>query len=193
MWFPAGMFNKPFRAGLLLLASIVVAPAAGSPPNILYCLADDWSWPHAGVYGDQVVHTPTGPVLVSSLGHPIPLASIVSVTHVDHQLGFLQGLGLGMLIGGTGGAILGASGGDDPPCGPESFCILRFSAGEKAVFAGVAFGGLGALIGGIVGALRGDRDEWESTPSAASTFRTVTSSIRPIGPPGSIAGLTATF
>ncbi|MCG8527295.1 MAG: sulfatase-like hydrolase/transferase, partial [Opitutales bacterium] len=28
-------------------------------PNILFCLADDWGWPHAGVYGDQVVNTPT--------------------------------------------------------------------------------------------------------------------------------------
>lgn len=28
-------------------------------PNILFCLADDWSWPHAGVYGDAVVQTPT--------------------------------------------------------------------------------------------------------------------------------------
>lgn len=30
-----------------------------SRPNILFCLADDWGWPHAGVYGDQVVKTPT--------------------------------------------------------------------------------------------------------------------------------------
>ncbi len=28
------------------------------PPNILFCLADDWGWPHAGVYGDEVVKTP---------------------------------------------------------------------------------------------------------------------------------------
>jgi N-sulfoglucosamine sulfohydrolase len=28
-------------------------------PNILFCLADDWSWPHAGVYGDKVVRVPT--------------------------------------------------------------------------------------------------------------------------------------
>jgi uncharacterized sulfatase len=30
-----------------------------SRPNILFALADDWSWPHAGVYGDKVVKTPT--------------------------------------------------------------------------------------------------------------------------------------
>jgi arylsulfatase A-like enzyme len=29
------------------------------PPNILFCIADDWGWPHAGVYGDPVVQTTT--------------------------------------------------------------------------------------------------------------------------------------
>lgn len=29
------------------------------PPNILFCIADDWGWPHAGSYGDHVVKTPT--------------------------------------------------------------------------------------------------------------------------------------
>jgi uncharacterized sulfatase len=28
-------------------------------PNILFCLADDWSWPHASIAGDKVVNTPT--------------------------------------------------------------------------------------------------------------------------------------
>src|SRR5688572_16115226 len=27
-------------------------------PNVLVCIADDWSWPHAGAYGDKVVKTP---------------------------------------------------------------------------------------------------------------------------------------
>ncbi len=33
--------------------------AADNRPNILFCLADDWGYPHAGVYGDPVVRTPT--------------------------------------------------------------------------------------------------------------------------------------
>ncbi len=51
------------------LAAIVLAsagpgsraanPAADPRPSILFALADDWAWPHAGVYGDQVVKTPT--------------------------------------------------------------------------------------------------------------------------------------
>jgi len=28
-------------------------------PNILFAIADDWGWPHAGSYGDPVVKTPT--------------------------------------------------------------------------------------------------------------------------------------
>ncbi|HNS20294.1 MAG TPA: sulfatase [Sedimentisphaerales bacterium] len=28
-------------------------------PNILFCIADDWSWPHASIAGDRVVKTPT--------------------------------------------------------------------------------------------------------------------------------------
>lgn len=27
-------------------------------PNILFAIADDWSWPHAGAYGDPVIQTP---------------------------------------------------------------------------------------------------------------------------------------
>ncbi len=28
-------------------------------PNILFCIADDWAWPHASITGDTVVKTPT--------------------------------------------------------------------------------------------------------------------------------------
>ncbi len=55
-------------AAVALLAA--VAPSEGPPPqeptaeterrpNILFCIADDWGYPHAGVYGEQVVHTPS--------------------------------------------------------------------------------------------------------------------------------------
>ncbi|MEM7205215.1 MAG: sulfatase-like hydrolase/transferase [Planctomycetota bacterium] len=30
----------------------------GKRPNILFCIADDWGWPHASAYGDPVVRTP---------------------------------------------------------------------------------------------------------------------------------------
>jgi len=59
-----------FLPGLSLVAIVITSlsgmdalavHAAKSPlprPNILFCLADDWAWPHAGAYGDKVVSTP---------------------------------------------------------------------------------------------------------------------------------------
>lgn len=49
---------------LLLLFTLFSSPLKpkekrASKPNILFLIADDWSFPHAGVYGDQVVRTPT--------------------------------------------------------------------------------------------------------------------------------------
>ena len=34
------------------------AKSTGKRPNLLFCVADDWQWPHAGAYGDSVVQTP---------------------------------------------------------------------------------------------------------------------------------------
>ena len=48
-----------FTCVTVLLAIISSSAFAGERPNILFCMADDWSWPHAGVYGDQCVKTPT--------------------------------------------------------------------------------------------------------------------------------------
>lgn len=44
----------------ILLAAAQTAQAAevDPRPNILLCIADDWGYPHAGVYGDPVVKTP---------------------------------------------------------------------------------------------------------------------------------------
>lgn len=48
-------------AFLSLLLIHRAAPAAGpdARPSILLAIADDWSFPHAGVYGDTCVKTPT--------------------------------------------------------------------------------------------------------------------------------------
>ncbi|MCP4976063.1 MAG: sulfatase [Maribacter sp.] len=47
----------------LLSGSTVRTPIQDSKsskrPNIVFLIADDWSYPHAGVYGDQTVRTPT--------------------------------------------------------------------------------------------------------------------------------------
>lgn len=36
-----------------------IPQSARERPNILFAIADDWGWPHAGSYGDPVVSTPT--------------------------------------------------------------------------------------------------------------------------------------
>ena len=41
------------------LAPVPAAHAADDRPSIFFAMADDWAWPHAGVYGDKVVKTPT--------------------------------------------------------------------------------------------------------------------------------------
>jgi arylsulfatase A-like enzyme len=44
---------------VITLAVSACARAPEPPPNIVFAVADDWSWPHAGAYGDSVVATPT--------------------------------------------------------------------------------------------------------------------------------------
>lgn len=52
---------KPIIILGLLVASIFIFSCTEEPPqrpNILFAIADDWGWPHAGIYGDPVVQTP---------------------------------------------------------------------------------------------------------------------------------------
>lgn len=42
----------------LLLALGASLPAAQTRPNIVFAIADDWSFPHASIYGDRTVRTP---------------------------------------------------------------------------------------------------------------------------------------
>ncbi|MEX2380952.1 MAG: sulfatase, partial [Opitutales bacterium] len=46
---------------LLAVDPARLAAAADSPqrPNILFAFADDWGYPHAGVYGDRTIETPS--------------------------------------------------------------------------------------------------------------------------------------
>src|SRR5262249_53575419 len=58
-----GRLRLSIEIAALFLAAVSMVGAAAEPadkrPNLLFALADDWSWPHAGVYGDKVVQTPT--------------------------------------------------------------------------------------------------------------------------------------
>ncbi len=42
----------------IVLSAVAVAAAAAERPNILFALADDWSYPHASAYGCRWVKTP---------------------------------------------------------------------------------------------------------------------------------------
>jgi N-sulfoglucosamine sulfohydrolase len=46
-------------SALAFPASAQQTSARPHRPNILFAIADDWSWPHAGAYGDRTVATPT--------------------------------------------------------------------------------------------------------------------------------------
>lgn len=50
-------FANRLACGLLVLLSLPAT--AAEQPNFLLLMADNWSWPHAGAYGDPVVKTPT--------------------------------------------------------------------------------------------------------------------------------------
>jgi arylsulfatase A-like enzyme len=52
-------FTRRAALGALAGALPVGLRAADARPNILFCIADDWSWGHAGAYGDRAVATPT--------------------------------------------------------------------------------------------------------------------------------------
>ncbi|MFC1635057.1 sulfatase [Planctomycetota bacterium] len=61
-------FVRTVASGTLGLLGLTALPCCASAasgrrikkrPNILFCLADDWSWPHASIGGDTVVQTPT--------------------------------------------------------------------------------------------------------------------------------------
>lgn len=53
---------KTFLAAQLSLVSALLASVSAakeeSRPNILFCLSDDQSWPHASAYGEPVIKTP---------------------------------------------------------------------------------------------------------------------------------------
>jgi N-sulfoglucosamine sulfohydrolase len=53
-------FLFPALTILFVVVSLASAAQTNSPsqPNILFCFADDWAYPHAGAYGDTVVQTP---------------------------------------------------------------------------------------------------------------------------------------
>ena len=48
------------------VAKTTTGTTQASRPNIVFLIADDWSYPHAGIYGDETVRTPTFDALASN-------------------------------------------------------------------------------------------------------------------------------
>ena len=57
-----GSFVRQVFVGIVCACMITLSQCTGTlppkRPNILFAIADDWGWPHAGIYGDPVVKTP---------------------------------------------------------------------------------------------------------------------------------------
>ena len=55
-------FGIPAAVWAVFVSLLAMPGAAGTAedgrPNVLFAIADDWGWPHAGAYGDPVVKTP---------------------------------------------------------------------------------------------------------------------------------------
>lgn len=135
----------------------------------------------------RVEQTPTGFVLRDTQGNVVPYESVGSVEHVSHGMGALEGLGLGVLIGGGVGAVSGLASGDDRCDDTENECdVFNFTAGEKAILFGILIGGVGGLVGLAVGAVKGSKDVYSF--GASQQYR-----VTPSGPPGSAVGATITW
>ena len=52
------MRGAALAALLVLAAAAATRTAPAARPNVLLVIADDWSYPHAGIYGDRAVRTP---------------------------------------------------------------------------------------------------------------------------------------
>lgn len=84
--------------------------------------------------------------------HTVATDRIEQIRLTQHGRGALDGLGVGLLMGGAGGAMIGfglgsACSEDDLLCDP----------GFYAAISGALFGALGGLVGGAIGSARGHR------------------------------------
>ena len=82
-------------------------------------------------------------------------SEIKSITFRKHGKGALEGLGMGLLLGGLFGAVIGYSSGDDPGSG-----ILALKRKDKVILYAIFWGGISGLGGLIVGSLEGSTEKY---------------------------------
>jgi hypothetical protein len=140
--------------------------------TLLPVSASDEATAQLGDGRDVKIHaaaTPAGAHWVTQGEVPDASGAIVETAHmrsyttVSHGRGALEGVAIGAASGALLGAVTGLASGDDH-CAEDSFCLFQFTANEKAVLGGVAFGGIGLALGALLGAMIGSRDVYEIDP-----------------------------
>lgn len=126
---------------------------------------------------------PTEIVFHGPDGQLVDTDRVRRIVSVERGRGAWEGFLGGALSGFMVGAVVGLSAGDDR-CG--DFCIIEFSAEEKAAMVGALGAGIGGAVGILLGVAIGSRDVY--TFGMARELR-----ITPAGPPGSVAGATLRF
>ncbi|MCW3108373.1 MAG: hypothetical protein JWQ09_2879 [Segetibacter sp.] len=89
----------------------------------------------------------------NSRGLPAYHYNDISEVRLKRTGGAGRGSLIGAITGGLLGTLVGFASGDDKPTNDFLGCIFCLTAGQKALGAGVALGGVGGLIGSIIGAL----------------------------------------
>ncbi len=85
----------------------------------------------------------------------LPYSEIKSITFRKRGKGALEGLGMGLLLGGIFGGVIGYSSGDDPGSG-----ILALKRKDKVILYAIFWGGISGLGGLIVGSLEGSTEKY---------------------------------
>jgi hypothetical protein len=178
------------RIGGIVAASCVASLLAGCTHNRPLTSVNEIGGENVVVettHGESIdvyaAPVPNGVVLRPAEGGFVPAHTVVRVVQIRRGRGAFEGFaatgGVGLVLG----ALIGYGSGDDH-C--TDFCILTFTAGEKAMILGTTMGLAGGLVGLIVGAALGSHFVY-------SNENRQTARIKALGPPGSAAGFTVAF
>ena len=100
-----------------------------------------------GIRGELIAVKQNSLLLLDAGGGDVSIdIGDIKVIRIVKKSNVFQGMFYGAAIGGAAGAILGFATGDDEPG------FFSFTAEDKALLGGIAFGALGLIFGGIAGA-----------------------------------------
>jgi hypothetical protein len=175
------------RAAPLLLAACLIACTHERPISQIHDVTGKWviveTTNHEKV--EAVAIAASDGVTFTNDRVMLGPSEVASVTEVRRGRGALEGAGIGFLTGATIGAVIGFADGDDE-CDDSGgqWCILVFTATEKAILGGIFIGGIGTIVGVVFGAAMGSKFVYSYGDQVRVT---------PTGPPGSMGGATITF